>query len=132
MLPSCAYKKLDANLHYLEGQKIDTAINYLGVPDDKFMIENREAYIWGQNKNTRQETIRPFGGYSTSGGVFGGVGIVFGKGAGDRSYTQRCTVKALTDETGIIQKMEYQPNAGGCERFTKAMTALERDFHDGI
>ena len=131
-LSACAHKALDTNLHYLQGQNIDVAMNYLGVPDDKFNAGGKHVYQWGQSAvDYNDRPVTTFGGYSTGGGLFGGVGITLGSGTAKPytgRYAQKCTVKALIDAQNIIEKMEYNAHAGGCERFTPAMNAIERDF----
>lgn len=131
-LSNCTHKRLDANIYHLEGRHIDVAINYLGLPDDKLIIDEREVFVWG-HKNVRSydRPVTTYGGYNSSGGAFGGVGIVFGAGGSPYArdtYRYYCVIKALINERQIIEQMEYDSSAGGCSKYNDAMSAIERDF----
>lgn len=129
IITACTHQKLDSSLHRLKGQHIDVAVRYLGIPDDKLTIDQREVFIWGRRYVPDNRPFGTFGGYNSSTGVFGGVGIVFGSGGSPYRDTYRyyCEIKAMTDEKNIIETITYESNAGDCSRFNQAMERLEQD-----
>ena len=121
-IAGCSYKKMDTSLQSLEGQDIDVAIYYLGIPDEKYMIEDRSVYIWGSEEPAvARNPVTTFGGYNSGGGAFGGVGVVFGAPYG-RSYSQYyCKIKMIADGDQIIQQVERDSTAGACSKYNEAV-----------
>ena len=129
LLSACSHNRLDANLQTLEGRKIDVAMHYLGLPDDKLIIDDREVFIWGYDRiETYSNPVSTYGGYGSRSGAYGGVGLVFGRPYANEIYRYSCEIKALIDAKKIIQRMEYQSISGGCSEYNDAMDAIERDF----
>ena len=80
-LTACSHSNVGQNIQYLEGEHIDVAMNYLGLPDNKLSVDERDIFIWGYDRIEAYDSpIRTFGGYGSSSGAFGGVGMVFGGG----------------------------------------------------
>lgn len=126
-LAGCAHQNFGENLQTLEGQNIDYVIRYLGLPDDRFALDDKDIYIWGHDEaQIIERPISTYGGYNSRGGAFGGVGLVFGGGARD-SYRYGCTIKALTNKDKIVEKLEYKNSAGGCSKYSKALKTLNAE-----
>ena len=128
-LASCSHAQSADNVRRLEGQHIDTAIGYLGLPDDRYLLGEQNVYVWGQGIQDHDDNpITTYGGYGSNSGIFGGVGIVFGNTSHSRNnYSIYCSIKALTDQKHIIQKTEFKSTAGGCSEYSKGLKALEAD-----
>jgi hypothetical protein len=122
-LSACSHKKLDTSLQSLKGQNIDVAINHLGIPDDKFTLQDKEVYIWGREQTVRvRSPIGTYGsvGYGSRGGGFGGVGIVFGSPHSSYADNSFCQIKIVTDHNQIIETIERDSAGRGCSKYNAA------------
>ncbi len=127
-LSGCSHKKLDTNLQRLNDQHIDVAIHYLGIPDDKFTIDDREVYIWGrENSETIDRPITTYGGYNSGGGAFGGVGVVFGAPYSRSRNRYYCKIKVITNKDQIIERIERDSTTGACAKYNEAVDNIEKD-----
>ena len=124
-ITGCSYSQNRETLTKLEGHHINFATQYLGLPSDKYTLADKDVYIWGHDVVERSGPISTYGGYSSSGGGFGGVGIVFGSHGRD-AYRYYCEIKALSNQSGIIEKVEYKSSAGGCSDYNDGIDAMEQ------
>lgn len=130
MVSACSHKNFDENLQTLEGQSIARAINYFGIPDDKFTLQEKEIYVWGHDQINivqNQGPITTYGGYGSRGGPFGGVGIVFGTPRATNVNSQYCKIKMIVNENQIIEKIERDSTTSACSKYNKAIDAIEAD-----
>ncbi len=129
-LSACSHKKLDTSLQTLQGQNIQVAINYLGIPDDKFTLQEKEVYVWGREQTTvRQSPIGTYGsvGYGSRGGTFGGVGIVFGTPSSSYRDNSFCQIKIVTDQNQTIEKVERDSAGRGCSKYNDVFENFEQN-----
>jgi hypothetical protein len=118
-LANCAHSNFGENLQTLKGQNIDTAIHYLGLPDNKLTLDDKDLYIWGYQQNyVERSPISTYGGYGSNGPVIGG-GIVFGAPYGYDTYRYGCTVKILTNTNKIIEHIEHENTGSGCSKYNQ-------------
>ncbi len=127
-LSACAFDTLDKGLPRLQGQHIDTAINYLGLPDAEQNIAGRKVYIWGhQNSGSYVRPITTPTSYT----AYGPYGTYTARGTNTsyvtESYNYNCTIKLVVNKKEIIQSSEYEGNEGGCEHFADNISKLIDD-----
>jgi len=126
---ACTSNNFGARLDHLEGRHIDVAVEYLGIPDNQFAIDAREVFVWGhQTLQSYERPIGTYGGYDSSRGVFGGVGIVFGGGYTRDTYLDYCEIKALVNADNIIEAMQYETSGSGCYEYSDAAKRIETDL----
>lgn len=137
VLGGCAFDKLDNSLPYLKGQSVDTAMSYLGIPDNQLEIDKNKVYIWGyQNSGTYMMPVTNTTSYTGYSSGYGTYGSAFGNSYGTatttsyvpQSFNHQCAIKALTNKKGIIQAIEYEGNLAGCGAFSSAMDKIKNDF----
>jgi hypothetical protein len=122
LLVSCAtsFRIFDKALPLLNGQNINKSIDYLGIPDNKYRIDDREIYVWSTAEdftyvnpvttNTQGYAgTTPFSAYSTS----------------YESHTSRlyCEIKMSTKQK-IVERIEYRGNNRACKTYAKRLKLL--------
>ena len=128
-LTACATDTLSKGLPLLQGQHVDTAIKYIGLPDTEQVIAGRKVYIWGHQNSgsyvmpittpTSYTAYSPYGvAYTASGTSTSYV---------SQSYDYNCTIKMVTNKKDIIQSSEYEGNEGGCEYFAEGIDRYIQD-----
>lgn len=125
VLSGCAFDTLDKGLPLLNGKSIDTAISYLGTPDNKMQIADRNVYIWS---NAFFLTMtRPVTTYSNASAYgIGGYASAYGTSTTyvPETHNHSCTIKATTDKDDIVSYMEYEGTLGGCESFMSQVQGI--------
>jgi hypothetical protein len=116
------FSTLDEALPLLKGQNINKSINYLGIPDRKYQIDDMEIYVWSTDEDfvyidpVTSSThgyagTTPFSAYSTS----------------YDSNTSRlsCEIKMSTRQQ-IVERIEYSGNNGTCFTYSERLKPLLR------
>lgn len=127
-LSACAFDTLDKGLPRLKGEHIDTAINYLGMPDEEQQIAGRKVYVWGhQNSGSYTTPVTQNHSYTAYG--YGGPYTARGTTTSyvTQNYNYVCTIKLIVNKKDIIQSSEYEGNEGGCEYFASGISQLIKD-----
>ena len=132
VLSACTFQQMDKGLSYLQGQNIETAINYLGYPDNKQKILNDTVYTWGTNYNVSGTTPVTNYHYGSANAYNTFGGSAFGTYSGTSTtyvpttFNYRCTLKIVTDEKGTIINSQYDGNQGGCSDYGQALAEYSR------
>lgn len=128
-LSACATATLDEGLPKLQGRHIDTAIKYLGLPDNEQQIAGRKVYVWGHQNNGSY--IRPVTTPTTytSYSPYGGSYVTYGRNTSyvTESYNYTCTIKVVVNNKDIIQSSEYSGNEGGCQYYADGLNQFIED-----
>ncbi len=129
-LNACATDTLNKGLPLLQGQHVDTAIKYIGLPDTEQVIAGRKVYIWGhQNSGSYLmpvTTPTSYTAYSPYGGAYTATGT--STSYVTQNYDYNCTIKMVANKKNIIQSSEYEGNEGGCEFFADGIERLINDI----
>ena len=126
---SCSFGRLDAGLPLLKGRNIETAIQYLGIPDAQMEIAGRDVFIW--NNSYSVNIVTPVTSYSDATVYgYGGMATAYETSTTyvPETYNYSCTIKAITDKEGIINSLEYEGNEGGCSTFVSSMDRIISDL----
>lgn len=129
-LSACA-SRLEQGLPLLQGRSIDQAIAYLGHPHGETMVAGRKVYSWYDEYaiTSYDDDFSPHGGLGLGFGSHRGVGmgmgfgIPFGPGY-RRTDVYRCTVRAITDQRGIIVETDYTGSQASCQKFGNRINTL--------
>jgi hypothetical protein len=124
-LSACAgVKTFDQHLRQLEGKPVNDADLLLGHhADGEYRSGNDTVYVW-----QKQDVESIFGPAVTSGGYrLGSPSQAMGGSAMIWSGIQlnSCVIRATTND-GIIKKITFEGNPGGCE----TVYGFRRDRHD--
>ena len=105
LMTACAtsFSTLNQALPLLQGQDIQMSMDYLGIPDQEYIIAGKKVYVWGTSR------INPFNATSTS--------------YGNDNRRLRCTIKMIT-ENEIVQRIEYDGNNGACFKYSDRLKLL--------
>lgn len=129
LLCGCAFETLDKGLPLLQGKKIDTAISYLGLPDNQMTVAGKNVYVW--SNSFTQTSITPVTSYSNASAYgTGGYATAYGTTTTYVPQTAQysCTIKAVVDKKDIIEGLEYSGNEGGCGTFVDPVKRIISDF----
>ena len=101
LLSACAtsFSTLDEALPALKGKDIEAAIAYLGVPDQKYVVDGREVYVWSTEEN--------YASISSPAAV----------------SRLSCKIKISTKDK-IVEKTEYDGNNGTCFLYSERLKPL--------
>jgi len=130
LLSGCAFSQIENGLTALKGEKIQTAFNYLGTPDNEQDIAGSKVYTWGRAFSAT--TITPVT-TSTTGSAFssyGGYANYYGTTTSyvPQTHNYSCTVKIITDQKGIITGGQFDGNLGGCASYGSALQKATKDL----
>jgi len=113
VLTACAYSTLDKGLPLLVGKPIDTAVNVLGLPNQKMQNGSYSVYVW----DNRFSSTIPL--YNTS-----TAGTTTTSTVNDVPVEYHCQIKLQVDATNIIQRWEYFENQGGCQYYANGLKRI--------
>jgi hypothetical protein len=113
VLTACAYSTLDKGLPLLVGKPIDTAVNVLGLPNQKMQNGSYSVYVW----DNRFSSTIPL--YNTS-----TAGTTTTSTVNDVPVEYHCQIKLQVDATNIIQRWEYFGNQGGCQNYANGLKPI--------
>jgi hypothetical protein len=113
VLTACAYSTLDKGLPLLVGKPIDTAVNVLGLPNQKMQNGSYSVYVW----DNRFSSTIPL--YNTSTADTTTTSTV-----NDVPVEYHCQIKLQVDATNIIQRWEYFGNQGGCQNYANGLKPI--------
>jgi len=113
VLTACAYSTLDKGLPLLVGKPIDTAVNVLGLPNQKMQNGSYSVYVW----DNRFSSTIPL--YNTS-----TAGTTTTSTINDVPVEYHCQIKLQVDATNIIQRWEYFGNQGGCQNYANGLKPI--------
>lgn len=121
-LSGCATQKVEEGVRFLHGQKLKTAISYLGYPNSKLEVEGTTIYEWGYNNtfSTMQAVSQPFSGNVYSAGGYAGYS------GSTTSYVPQtvrhhCAIRLMTDKKSIIVGSAWKGNPAGCRDYADAL-----------
>ncbi len=129
VLSSCAFDQIESGFTALEGQKIQTAFEYLGYPDSEQEIAGSKVFTWG--REFTRTSVTPVNSYNY-GGIYGYDG--YGSAVGySTSYIPQtnyysCTLKLITDQDGTIIDGQYDGDLGGCAKYGSALDEAAEDL----
>jgi len=113
VLTACTYSTLDKGLPLLVGKPIDTAVNVLGLPNQKMQNGSYSVYVW----DNRFSSTIPL--YNTS-----TAGTTTTSTVNDVPVEYHCQIKLQVDATNIIQRWEYFGNQGGCQNYANGLKPI--------
>lgn len=132
-LSACATQKVEEGVRLLQGQKLKTAISYLGYPDSKLEVDGTTIYEWGYNNtfSTVQAVSQPF-----SGNIYGAGGYTGYSGITTAYVPQtvryHCAIRLMTDKKSVIVGSAWKGNPAGCSDYADALEPLiERNKAQG-
>lgn len=125
LLAGCATEKVAEGVHLLQGEKLKTAIAYLGYPDSKLEVEGNTIYEWSYNHTSTgvQAISKPY--YGTVYGA-GGSASYSGQSTSYVPQTHRhhCTIRLMTDKRSTIIGSAWRGNESGCSDYADALEKL--------
>lgn len=125
ILSGCATGKVEEGLHLLQGQKLKTAISYLGYPDNKLEVDGDTVYEWDYNNTFTgiQAVSQPY-----SGSIYGAGGSVGYSGQTTAYVPQtirhHCSIRLVTDKKSTIIGTAWKGNPAGCSDYADALEPL--------
>lgn len=128
ILSGCTTQKVAEGLHLLQGEKLKTAISYLGYPDSKLEVDGDIVYEWDYNNTFTgvQAVSQPF-----SGSVYGAGGYAGYSGQTTayvpQTYHHTCTIRLMTDKSSTIVGSAWKGNPAGCSTYADGMERLIED-----
>jgi len=129
LLSACATQTMDQGLPQFTGHSIETAINYLGVPDAEQKIAGRKVYTWGHQESGSY--IMPVTSPTTY-TAYGPGGVYTARGSTTsyvpQMYNYNCAIKMIVNKKEVIQSAEYQGNEGGCEYYASGIDRFLADL----
>ena len=126
---ACSFGRLEAGLPLLKGRNIETAIQYLGIPDAQMEIAGRDVFVW--NNAYSVNSVTPVTSYSNATAYgYGGMATAYGTSTAyvPETHNYSCTIKAIADKEGIINSLQYEGNEGGCSTFVSSMDRIISDL----
>ena len=129
LLSACAADPIGPGLQALQGRSIQTAIEYLGYPDNQQEIVGDTVYSWvdeGIYTDTYPITGTDYGRFEVDGrrGTYENRRQTYISEV--NSY--RCTIRAVTTEQDIIKHTEAKSVGQGCYRYRGAFRRIIEDF----
>jgi len=107
------FSSIDEGVASLRGQNINSLINIIGLPSAEQNIAGRKIFVWDTSQTVSTTTAVPI--YNPS----GFNSYVYAPSSAE--YV--CTIKVVVDENDIIQSHELEGNIGGCQRWSRRISA---------
>jgi hypothetical protein len=123
-LCGCAGGIISDGLTALEGQPVDAAIDYLGLPSAELTVANRKVVVWSLNFTALlpQTSVGNYsgqvGGQPTSGSTVS-TGLV--------AVPTGCTIRLGLDDQDLINYWEVEGTQGGCESYASRLAPLAKE-----
>lgn len=107
------FEALEMDLHQLTGKDKSAAFDALGYPDNQYTIDDKTVFTWSSSE-TRSATIPQT---TTNASLVNGQ-AVWTKSTSSTTTTGvlHCTVKIITDSTGVIEENNITGN-NGCKKY---------------
>jgi hypothetical protein len=121
LLVSCtSFSTFDEALPLLKGENISKSINYLGIPDRKYEIDDMEIYVWSTEEDFTHvdPVVSSMHGYA-------GATPFSANSTSYESSTSRlsCEIKMSTRRQ-IVERIEYSGNNGACFKYSERLKPL--------
>lgn len=123
---SATVNNFDEGMPYLLGKPIDFAIGYLGFPDREQKLLGKMAYIWEHSDiGTSVETVST----PSYGTIHSPNGSAYYSGQNTKAvptlYHEKCLIRLMVDETGIVMAGDWKGNRGGCAKYSAAVDKMK-------
>ena len=115
--------EFDANLAALKGRPAKDVFDLLGYPDQQQQFGDETVYSWFSNSSGA--LVMPTTSTTTA---YIGAKPVTATTTGTQvlPVNYACKLKLVADPAGVIQKYQYEGDAGGCEPYMRALYKAAR------
>ena len=124
---ACAtVSNIETGLRYLEGESIDTAVLYLGDPDNYLELVNSRIYTWSNSEtlNLVLPSTTTSSGYSSSGEYVS----LTNYGTTTSSSDLNCKLTLRTDNSGVIKSSKVEGDFMSCSVFSKRVKNIPKPW----